>query len=393
MFFHNFKYTLKSLFKNKSLIFWAYAFPIILCTFFNLAFSNIENSEKLNIIDIGIVENKYFQEDTVIKETFTKLSDKNNKDQLFNITYTSLEEVASLLNNDKITGYLILTEDSNKVVIKNNGINETILKYVTEEIFQTKELITNLATNTIKEEIQNGNYPIDYEKIYQGVFDIIQNQEVKINDISNKNLSYTMIEYYTLIAMSCLYGALLAFTAINRTLANMSHTGKRVSASPVKKWKLILSSLLASYVVQLIGITLLLLYTIFVIHVDYGTQILPIISLILLGSAAGLSLGVVISTAFKISENSKTGIVIGFTMLGVFLSGMMGITMKYIIDVNIPIVNILNPANMITDGFYALYYYTNTDRYFFNIISLAIFSFIMIIISSFLLRRQKYDSI
>ncbi len=67
--------------------------------------------------------------------------------------------------------------------------------------------------------------------------------------------------------------------------------------------------------------------------------------------------------------------------------------MKYIVDKNIPIVNKLNPASMITDGFYSLYYYDTLDRYFFNISSLLIFALIMITISYFSLRRQKYDSI
>ncbi len=67
--------------------------------------------------------------------------------------------------------------------------------------------------------------------------------------------------------------------------------------------------------------------------------------------------------------------------------------MKYIVDKNIPIVNKLNPASMITDGFYSLYYYDTLDRYFFNIASLLVFALIMITISYFSLRRQKYDSI
>jgi ABC-2 type transport system permease protein len=76
-----------------------------------------------------------------------------------------------------------------------------------------------------------------------------------------------------------------------------------------------------------------------------------------------------------------------------FLSGMMGITMKYVIDKNVPILNIINPANMITDGFYSLYYYDTLDRFYFNLFSLVIFSIVLIVISVLCLRRQKYDSI
>ena len=99
--------------------------------------------------------------------------------------------------------------------------------------------------------------------------------------------------------------------------------------------------------------------------------------------------GIAVATLIKANENAKTGILIAITMLGCFFSGMMGITMKYII----PIINKINPAGMITDGFYSLYYYDTLDRYYFNIISLLIFSAFMIFISIRGLRRQKYDSI
>ena len=72
---------------------------------------------------------------------------------------------------------------------------------------------------------------------------------------------------------------------------------------------------------------------------------------------------------------------------------MMGITMKYMIDKNVPIINKINPASMITDGFYSLYYYDTLDRYFVNIAILIAFSVIAIFISYLCLRRQKYDSI
>ena len=54
MFYHNFKYNLKILFRNRALVFWTYIFPILLGTLFSLAFSNIENKEKLDIINIPV---------------------------------------------------------------------------------------------------------------------------------------------------------------------------------------------------------------------------------------------------------------------------------------------------------------------------------------------------
>lgn len=393
MFMHNFKYAFKTLFRNKMLIFWTFAFPIILGTFFQMAFSNIENSEKLDIINIAIVENEDFNNNEIFKQSFKTLSDEENEDRLFNTKYVTEDEAKKLLEEKEIVGYMLLEENTPKIVVTTSGINETIFKYVTEEITQTIEIVQTISEQEIKKEIMMGNYNIDYEKIYKNILEMAQNQDTNIENISSNNLSYTMIEYYTLIAMTCLYGGILGMAAINQNLANMSSNGKRIQSGPTSKGKIILSSVLASYITQLIGLAILFIYTIFVLKVDYGNNLPLIIILGIVGSLAGLSMGVAIASIFKTNDNVKTGIIISVTMLGCFLSGMMGITMKYIIDKNVPIVNKLNPASMITDGLYSLYYYDTLDRYFFNIVSLLIFAFIMIGISYISLRRQKYDSI
>ncbi len=102
MFIHNFKYAFKTLFKNRMLIFWTFAFPIILGTFFNLAFSNIESSEKLSIIDIAIVDNEDFKNNETFKQAFEELSDEENEDRLFNTKYVTEEEAKELLENKEI---------------------------------------------------------------------------------------------------------------------------------------------------------------------------------------------------------------------------------------------------------------------------------------------------
>lgn len=328
-----------------------------------MAFSNIENSEKLEIIPIAIVEKKESPKEELVKKTFELLSDEKKEDRLFSTQYVTEEEAKELLQEEKIVGYMLL-EEKPKIVIQENGIDETIFKYVTEEIIQNTEM--------------NQSFRIP---------------EPRIINTSNSNLSYTMIEFYTLIAMACLYGGILGMVAIHQNLANMSSKGKRVSVAPIKKGKMLLSSTLAAYVTQLIGLAILFVYTIFVLKVDYGSNNFLVILLAIVGSLAGLSMGLAIGTVLKINETTKTGIVVSVTMLGCFLSGMMGITMKYIVDKNIPILNKINPASMITDGFYSLYYYDTLDRYYFNLVSLLVFAIIMMVISCTSLRKQKFESL
>lgn len=67
-----------------------------------MAFSNIENSEKLDIIDIAIVDNEEFQSNNIFKEAFKTLSDEENKDRLFNTKYVSEDEAKKLLKKNEI---------------------------------------------------------------------------------------------------------------------------------------------------------------------------------------------------------------------------------------------------------------------------------------------------
>lgn len=377
MFIHNLKYTVKILFKNKVLIFWMFAFPIILGIFFHMAFENIEKDEALQVFDIAVIDNKEYQNQTIYQETFKELSDKKNKDQLFHIHFVNKKEANQLLEDNEIEGYVLFNKQEPQIVIKENGMEQTILQFVMDEIKQNKRMIEDLTKKQI-------------------VHDILQklnNQEVSLKDTSSSHLSYMQIEYYTLIAMACMYGGMLGLTAINNQLANMSAKGKRVSVSPNKKGILVLSSALGSYLVSLVGLAILLIFLKFGLNVEFGSQWLYIIILSLVGDLAGISMGIFIASVFRVSEQAKTGINIAISMFFSVLSGMMGVTLKYVIDKNIPIVNLINPNNLITDGFYALYYYNTFNRYIRDICCLGVFIIVCLFISFMALRREEYDYI
>ena len=128
---------------------------------------------------------------------------------------------------------MIIKEGKPKHTFETSGINETIFREVVGEISQTEDILKNISEKKIEEYAKTAsmqelqNMEVLYEKVYHDVLEIIENQDVKISNISNTNLSYTMIEFYTLIAMSCLYGGMLGMVTINKNLANMSNQRKK----------------------------------------------------------------------------------------------------------------------------------------------------------------------
>lgn len=382
MFVRKFKYTFKSLLRNKALIFWTFAFPLLLGSFFKMALSNIENEEQYNPSNIAIINDDSFNENIIYKETFKSLSDEKNTNRLFNISYVDEAEAKKLLDDDEIIGYFSIKDNEPKVTVKTNGIYQTVLTSVVEEIELNQQVLNDYYSKVKLS---------DYEVAVKNIMDKL-NEDIKIKDTSNNNLSYTMIEYYTMIAMALLYGGMFAMTAINKEQANIDAVGKRNTIAPLNKTKMVLASVLASYIIELIGIAILILYSIFVLKVDYGNNILNLIIVSLFGTLAGTSIGIFVGT-LPIKENTKTGIMIASSMVFCFLSGMMGITMKYIIDTYVPVLSKINPASMVTDALYASYYYTGNQRFILDIANMLIFSLVLILLSIRSMRRVKYDSI
>lgn len=382
MFFHNLKYSLKSLIKNKGLLFWTFLFPLLMATLFNMAFGNWVESEKFESIDIAIIKNSYYEDNEVAKRVFESIS--SGEDRVFNITYVSDDVALKLLNDDKITGYIKYYDGGSDITVKSNGISATIIKSVVDEIDTY-----NVMFNDLVEKELTSSFDID--RAVAEAIKKFENIQVKTKDVSVKKLDIAVIEYYSLLSMTCLYGGFIALTCISNSLASISSRGKRVEVAPTKKSVIILSSLLSSFIVQMIGALLLLAY-LKLIGVNLYANVLGLMVVTVLGVLAGIALGLLISVVNNKNEGVKFGIVIAVSMACSVLAGLTGVSLKYVVDSNFPIINKINPAAMITDGLYALYY-EDISRFNYNMISLIIFVVVLVFISVVSLRRKKYDSI
>lgn len=381
MFKHLFINKIKILLKNKAMLFWTLIFPFVLGTFFQLALGNVGEAFEMNIIPIAVVDNQYYQDNEVLKEVISNLSEKNDN-QLFDTVYVSQNKAEQLLHNEEIDGYILLKENDNpQMVVKTNGINQTIIKSVLDEYSQ--------ITSATKEIIS-----YNPETTYNGILESLYTKKNYIVDDSNENIDFSINYFFTLIAMTCLYGSLIGLEVIKDCEANLSKKGARMCMAPVNKFKIILAGLLAGYTIQLVALALLFLYLIYVFNINFGSQILPTVILAMVGCLAGTSLGTFVGVSNKKKEEFKIGILIALTMTCCFLSGMMGvIDIKVYFDETFPLLAKINPINIITDGLYSLFAYDNLDVYYNCLIRISIFSLILITLSFVFIRRKKYDSI
>lgn len=422
MFWHNFKYTFTSLLRDRTLLFWTFAFPIVLSGLFHLALGNLNQASQFKAFNIAIVDGPAFQENIAFKETFAHLGDSQNSSHLFNVTYTDLSHAEKLLNDQKITGFLSFKSPSEfttelitdldpatikntttppakpsspaalvQIHLKSNGVNQTILQQVVDEVVSQQSAIDQILIDYQATHPQA--LPADFTNLIDQVVSRIQHSDLGLQKSSQFNFDFIIIAYFSVIAMTCLYSGATALYTTNFCLPNMHHVGRRVAISPTPKSTLLLGGLLASYLVQLLGTFFLFFFLLFVLKVDFGPNLHFVVLLACIGTLAGLSFGVTIAALIKANINVKNSLIVLPTMIGCFFAGMMNADTKYFIDQNFPLLNRLNPANLITDGLYALSSFGTIERYLLDLFSLIGFILFFFLLSYRVLRRQKYDSL
>ena len=97
-------YTLRSLVRQKALVLWALAFPIILSTLFFAMLGNIGQSYALDPFPLGVVEDANYPRAYGLDETLTSLADPSADERIFTLTTCDDTDQAEQQINDNRNG-------------------------------------------------------------------------------------------------------------------------------------------------------------------------------------------------------------------------------------------------------------------------------------------------
>lgn len=420
---HLILYNVKVLLRNRSLVFFTLAFPIILGVLFKVALGDIVNKEAFDTVPVAVVNSQVYK-DSAFKIAFDELAKTGDSSvtgsdkPLLQVTEVSdLDAGKKLLQNEKVDGIVEITgtpdegmvkDAQAKLTITTNGLNQTILKVILDEITQRVDMISTLTEREITAQLAAATPPatdiagpsnpsgppaFNPEKIAKSVQDQLSSSGFTLQDRSPKSMDLLMTEFFSLMAMAALYGGMFSLTIMNNVQPPLGVIGRRIAVAPTSKSKLIISGIITSYLVELVGLLALLVLCHFLFQVDFGSNWGLTMLLTSVGALAGLSFGAAISTLVPGGENAKIGVLIAVTMLGAMLAGMMGGAMRYAVDFHFPMVNKFNPVALITDGYYNLFFHPGYDGYWQDVVILLVISAVLLGASVIVLRRQRYDSL
>ncbi len=376
MFLHNLKYELLCTLRAPALIAWLMIFPVVLGTVFKIGFGSIyENTVLFSAIPTAVVGS---EDNTVFREVIGAVSGSDTG--LLEVTYTDADTAAEMLKNGEVSG-IIRSGEKMTLTVAGSGMQQTILKSFIEQygVYET------IITDTIKNAPQNtGDVIAALSK------DVASCTEIPL---SEGNTDYFVQFFYNLIAMVAIFGSITGLHITEENQANMTANGARRNISPVPKSVSLSASVVGSCIAQAVCMLICVTFIAFVLRIDLGDK-LPLVYLAaVMGGCLGVTMGFFIGSIGKLTSELKNAVAMCVSMLFCFLSGLMVGNIKAIIAENIPWLNSINPAALISDCFYCLNLYSDLDRFGIKMISMVIYMVLFTVLGIILSRRKKYASI
>lgn len=376
-------HNIRLLLRNRGLVFWTLAFPILLGVLFKAALGGLMTTQSFAPVPVAVVDSQEYRL-SPYKTAFDELS--RGDDALVTVTsVATTAEGSSLLADDHVAGVVEVIGDEASLTVATGGMDQTILTLLLDEIAQRVDMVTTLMAD----EMAPGEDP---QTVAAEIMDRLAESGFTLKDASPSSMDPLMAEFFSLVAMAALYGGMFSGTLMNYAQPQLGAVGRRIGVAPTRKSVFVASGIIASYVVEFVGLVLLVVVCRFLFGIDFGSNWGLTLVVASAGALAGLSLGVAVSALVRGGENMKIGVLIGMTMLGALLAGMMGGGLRYRVDATAPLVNKVNPVALITDGFYTLYYHPGSDGLWADLGILLVISLVLIGASMLTLRRQRYDS-
>lgn len=374
MFIDLYKFRLKILLKDNALFFWTLIFPIMLGTFFWLAFSDItEKTEHMEKIDAALVYNGEYENKEQLDTFLQNISGKNGNIKLHEV---SENEAESMLKDGDVCG-IINVSDKISLEFKDNGMQQTILKTMMDSYIQNEKLIMNIIKN-------------NPEKLDAVIKSVSEEHTYNVEKSAASGDMDVYIQYYfALIAMSCLFGSSYGMKNAKDIQIMQSDVAKRRNVAPTGRMVNVLADFLSAVTVQTILFALLFIYLDIFLGINMGNRYGYILLAGFLAGITGVGYGYMLGLLVKCSENFKEGIMRASTLLMCFLAGLMVGNMKYFIETNAPVINKINPAAVISDSFYSLCVFGDVKMYVRCILTLVVMSVVFFGISVVCIRRDR----
>ena len=398
---HSLKYAFITTVKNKNTFVWTFIFPIALSTFMFLSFGNVYKDELvMNSIPVAVEEG--FEETQISVQNFLEGAKQSNGDPYFVVSVLSKEAAKEALNNGDVSAIVTTEGLTPTVVVNGNDFKEEIVITAMNEYLKHQQTVIGIMSDYVK----NGFVDENGESIALGKLTPEQTEEAsaailaKLEELETDEQFFNETSlakgpqniynnfFYATFAMGCLFACLGAVNLTDKLMPGRTPLSGRLNICGTSKLKMVISQMSVNLLV-VFAAQMGAYFYMRLIGIELTDDILAVAGILLAGASFGISLGVLIGAIPRLGEGSKVGIGVGVTMLISFLADLCTTGIKDSIERNMPIINRISPAALISDSFMTIYVYDDYDRYFRNLITLVAMAVVITTIAIFILSRSR----
>ncbi len=423
-----FCHTVRMLVRQRDILIWVVAFPLILATLFHVMFSHFDEYYRADPVDcVVIADGNYTSERAVFfREMIGELS-KPGDDQLLNVTEVeSAAEAQEAVLSGAAAASISLDDEALPSLqvspLATSTLDQTVVRTVCDRYRQIygemKQSYLKRASGdatpaaaAASEDVfgdaalggPSGIAPdesgiVAFAQTPEAVraaaafmSDAVKTQQVAVLRTAS---SGTVRYYYALLGFAAVMSITVAITAVSAARANTAAVGARRQVSATSPARQLLVCVAASFAVSFAALLLVFAFMLLALGVDFGGREGLAVVALAVCALMDTGLGAVVGAVPKISLPGKMGLATGLTCLCSLFAGLYGEPAMQLADQiaqNAPWASLVNPAVQAAKAFYDLTYYDSLEPFCSTLAVLAVMAAVSFAAAAVLMRRQSYE--
>lgn len=395
----SFLVSVKSLVRTPSVIVWVLAFPLIMSAIFLFMFSGMRTDGVVDPVPVALVT-PAGEKDGAPAGSFEQVVDalaEPGEGQLLDLRRVeTAAEAADLLAAGEVDGYFELADDGAPALTVGSAytlasadgataVNRTILETVASSYVQSRALLEEVARRDSAALADPA-----------AVADALGTQvDVEQTQITHARPEEIVRYYYALLGMGALMASQAGMLAVAQAQPGVSALGARRAVSGTSRLRQLAGCVLGAWAVSTVALTLAFAFLRLVVGVDFGGReglaLVSVAVCALLATALGACVGALPLSA---GISARSGILTALTCVLSLFAGLYGTAAMELADNlahTLPWTSWVNPAKLVCDTFYALYYYTSLAPFAARLAACVAGALALLAVAGAIFRRQSYE--
>ena len=374
-----FSYQVLRLLRDRVLLVWTLGFPIVMSLMFMAMFSNLDKNFEATPISFGVVQDEAYRAAPGLDSVIEQISADDADPRLITkVTHSTASEAQAAAKRGDTDGYLAV-EDGDPVLHVTQKGNEA-------ETTQVLRVVMDSYTQKRAE----------LETVFKAGVPPEQTTPLQVNHSFTHSISVTPSPvkpatryYFALLAFASGMGMTVSIVTVQSIMAT-SPLGARRTLAGLPRWKVLTSTLAASWMCVLACLLIAFTFIATVVGVDFGPHVLLCLVAIgvssLMTSAAGAALG----TFGKMG----VGMVSAINCLLSLFTGFYGPSAQSLADsveLHAPLLAQVNPLWQAARCFYGLLYYDSLAPFARSCAVLLVMTCLFLTIALIRARRMNHE--